>query len=205
MGAPQQKLRGRRTPGFNSASRYKEAMRSFALFILVAVAGILLGNLPRSCASDPTQSACTAAQNSKKEADANNVLVCGQEHCSGKNGTKQQDCLCTSCAKDTALASKSSCACGLADPNSEQACSIYQTLNSKCIHGATARHAAPGDCRHDVVSIRRGGTLGTPRIRQTTRGICEALCRFIAVHFAPCLHPLRRLKRESHAGSAAAF
>merc|ERR1712216_556428 len=78
------------------------------------------------------QAACSDAQTKASKDASDAVLKCGVAKCNGEKGTKQQDCICDNCKGLDMDAMKTSCACGLSDPNRQKACALYTSLNTKC-------------------------------------------------------------------------
>merc|ERR1711871_1790415 len=109
---------------------FRASMGTIRYVVIVVLVLAILG----AADTAGSDAACTGEQNDQKTATAQAVLDCGNSKCTESQGNpeKEQACLCQNCAAEDAAAKNASCTCGLSDPNSRQACNIYQRLETTC-------------------------------------------------------------------------
>merc|ERR1711998_3395 len=92
--------------------------------LLIAGVGLVAGS--------KSYGPCTSEQNNLKTSSAQAVLNCAKTHCGTSSKADQHKCICDHCKSEDAAAKTASCACGLSDENSAQACGIYEKLSNEC-------------------------------------------------------------------------
>merc|ERR1712205_107483 len=97
---------------------------------MFALAGFVLADQSAATAK------CTVTQNQAKINTGSVALNCGKAKCGHitSDAEAQAQCICNKCQSEEIAAEAASCVCGLNDPNSAQACSIYHKLLGECTH-----------------------------------------------------------------------